>query len=80
MSNTPEYMTVISPLLTNKIDEISNMISSNLENLKYTVTSLTNKIDTLEKKFDNLEKKLKTIENTQNNLDLISNDYWHTSD
>ena len=80
MSNTPEYLTVISPLLSNKIDEISNTTSSNLENLKQTVTTLTNKIDTLDKKFEDLEKKLKIIENTQNNLDLMSNDYWHTSD
>ena len=45
MSNTPEYLTVISPLLSNKIDEISNTISSNLKNLKHTVTALTNKIE-----------------------------------
>uniref|UniRef100_A0A6C0B5K0 Uncharacterized protein n=1 Tax=viral metagenome TaxID=1070528 RepID=A0A6C0B5K0_9ZZZZ len=76
MSNIPEYMTVISPLLSNKIDEICNMISSNLKDIKTSTDLLDKKVSNLEKNFSNLETKIKIIENNQNILKLISNDYW----
>ena len=68
-----DYMVVISPLLTHKIDEISNTISSSLEEVK---TSLKN----LSKKIDNLEKKVSIIETKQNTLEFVSKDYWKSSE
>ena len=73
MSDVPEYMTVISPLLSNKIDEIYNMISSNLEDVQ-------NSLKCLSEKIDGLEKKVKIIENKKTELNFISRDYWTTSD
>ena len=80
MSESLEYMTVISPLLSNKIDEISDMISSNLDDLKLTINSLDTKVSIINNKLINLQKKVNIIENTQKNLDLISTDYWTVSD
>lgn len=73
MSNHPEHLVIISPLLSNKIDEICNMISSNLEEVKDVVRVLSNKVD-------GLEKKVKDIEIYQKKLEIVSKDYWTISE
>ena len=64
--NQSDYTVVMSPLLANKIDEISKTISSNL-------LELITKIEVLSEKIDSLDKNIKTLEDT------LPKDYWKTS-
>jgi len=65
-----EFEVIMSPLLSNKIDEKFKELSSNLEKINKTIKVLSYKIDTLENSVSKLNK------NVQNN-EIQS--HWKTS-
>lgn len=73
MSRDTEYSVIISPLLSNKIDEMFNKMSSNLEEIKSSIHLMSIRV------FD-LEKKVKNIEVAHANFELISKDFWRSSE
>lgn len=68
-----DYSVIISPLLSNKLDEIAYTISSKLEEYEQKLESIIHKLDTI-------ENKLITCEQNINSIYLENyNDYWKKS-
>ena len=68
-----DYSVVMSPLLAHKIDEISTIISSNLQCLESKINILIERVSILEEKLNDHEKIIekKCLENYEN--------YWGKS-
>ena len=65
-----EFEVIMSPLLSNKIDEMFKELSSNLEKINKTLQGLSYKVDALECNVNRLNKNLQNIK---------SNSHWKTS-